>query len=111
MRRRDANTIIDRARAEVEGLRRRFEQMRWRMRDIRLLFFDGPRPSEPALRWLDRLAADNFVFSSAYHDDAREAARREGRRELALEIIASVKLDPARLEKLSQQLQEAEDYD
>lgn len=92
-------------------LRRQWQKIFGAARDVRLLFWGdghatGPRPE--TVRWLARLADDNFVNRSAFHEDAREAARREGRRELALEIIASVKLDPVRLDKLAEQMREIE---
>jgi hypothetical protein len=92
-------------------LRRAYNRMFMAARDVRLLFWgDGhaTAPKPEAVRWLDRLARDNFVRSSAFHEDAREHARREGRRELALEIIASVKLDPVRLDQLAEQMREIE---
>lgn len=54
-----------------------------------------------AREWLQRLADDNFVNRSAFHSDDREHAKREGRRELALEIIGSVRLDTAKLASLT----------
>lgn len=102
--------IVEAARSQAEQVRHRWQMLFHRQRDVHLLFLDDTRrPTEATLRWLDRVARENYVHSSAFHDDPREHARREGRRELALEIIASVRLDPARLEKLAEQMREIDD--
>lgn len=95
---------------DASGLREQFVS-RWRLlsraqREVETLFCDNGKPTAAAVAWLDRLAAKNFINSTTFHDDAREHARREGKRELALEIIASVGLDPRRLERLSEQMRE-----
>ena len=88
----------------------RFRLLLAARRDIAALFLAGGKaPTPEAARWLTRLARDNHVNSSAFHEDAREHARREGRRELALEIIAAVRLDPARLNALAEQMRENDD--
>lgn len=89
------------------GLRDFVQRQLFAWRDMRRLFYgeDG-HLTKAALRWLDRLAGDNFVASSTFHEDPREMARREGQRELALKIIASVKLDPMRLKRAIEQMED-----
>lgn len=93
-----------------DRFRRQWDRLTGAFRDVSTLFCAGGRkPTPAAIRWLERLANDNFVNGTAFHEDAREHARREGRRELALEIIASVRLDPMRLERLAEQMREIEE--
>jgi hypothetical protein len=64
--------------------------------------------TRPAAAWMQQLAADNYVNGGAWHMDPREHAFREGKRELALEIINSARLDVARLEALTKLEREIE---
>jgi hypothetical protein len=73
------------------------------------LFLDDDGNLKPAAReWFAELARDNFVNRSAFHEDPREHAKREGRRELALEIISSAHLDVERLGSLTRLEREME---
>jgi hypothetical protein len=73
------------------------------------LFLDEDGALKPAARkWFAELAAQNFVNRGSWHADPREHAKREGRRELALEIIGSARLDVERLEALTRMEREIE---
>lgn len=65
-----------------------------------LFLDDGGAVKAKALAWFAQLASENYVNRGAFHSDAREHAYREGRRELALEIIGSADLDVDRLASL-----------
>lgn len=65
------------------------------------LFLDDEGQVKPAAaKWFLQLAAENYVETGAFHQDAREHAYREGRRTVVLEIIRSARLDAARLDAL-----------
>lgn len=72
--------------------------------------FTGPdgEPTPAAAAWLKQLAAENYVNRSTFHREDREQVRREARRELALEIIASARLDVERLNSLKELEREME---
>jgi hypothetical protein len=73
------------------------------------LFLDDDGAVRPAaVKWFGQLAADNYVNRGAFHADPREHAYREGRRELALEIIGSADLDVERLASLTRLERETE---
>lgn len=75
----------------------------------RALFYGGDGKLRPeAEAWLAGLAAANYVHKGAFHVDRAEHCRREGRRELALEIIESAGLDTVRLGQLKDQLRREE---
>jgi hypothetical protein len=66
------------------------------------LFLDVNGELKPdAKRWFAELARRNYVNGGCFDKDPREHAFREGRRELAQEIIASARLDAGRLEALT----------
>lgn len=69
------------------------------------VFCDADGALTPAATlWLADLARRNFVHGSSFHIDPREHARREGRRELAMEILQSVRLDGEQVRRLKAQL-------
>lgn len=61
-----------------------------------------------AVKWMRRLARDNFVDSTTWSGDRDTMLINEGRRRLALEILGSAKLDAGRLEALSRLEREIE---
>lgn len=61
---------------------------------------DG-KVTREAAAWMRRLADDNYVNGGAFKADPIEHAYRAGKRELALDIIRSAKLDLERLAALS----------
>jgi hypothetical protein len=73
------------------------------------LFLDNDGAAKPAaVEWFRQLARDNYVNGGCWHENDREHAKREGRRELALEIIGSAKLDVDRLGALTKLEREME---
>jgi hypothetical protein len=93
----------------LKQLRRMIRQLLDRHRDAAALFLDRDgNLTPPARRWFADLADRNFVNRGCWHSDPREHAKREGRRELALEIINSARLDVGRLEALSRLEREVE---
>jgi hypothetical protein len=65
--------------------------------------FLGPdgKPTPAAAEWLRRLARDNHVESSTWAGDRDAMLINEGKRKLAMKILASVNLDTERLASLS----------
>lgn len=75
----------------------------------RALFWGDDGKLKPeAEEWFAELAVRNYVHGGAFHVDRAEHCRREGRRELALEIIESAGLDTIRLGQLRDQLRKEE---
>lgn len=74
----------------------------------RLFYGDDGKLKREAVEWTAKLASENFVDRSAFDPDPRIHARNEGRRELALEIISSLRLDTAKLAALNRELREHE---
>ena len=108
-----AERIIGRAGGVVETLRRQIEALVAPWRVVRRLFTD-PATGEltaDAVDFFARLARTCHVDGSAYHPDAREHARREGRREVALEIMGQLQLDQKRLAALVEQTRQEDDED
>lgn len=68
---------------------------------------DGTVKPEAA-SWMRQLAADNYVNGGGFHADPIEHAYRSARRDLALEIIGSAKLDVERLASLTRLEREIE---
>ncbi|HEX5213325.1 MAG TPA: hypothetical protein VFW22_16490 [Pseudolabrys sp.] len=100
------------ARSVRQQLRQRIEMLLGRFNLAREVFCDKDgKPTPPAVTWLRQLAARNFVDQSTFHEDPREHARREGRREVALDIILSLDLDSEQVRRLRAQLHEREDSD
>jgi hypothetical protein len=91
-------------------LRQRIEMLLGRYQLAKAVFCaeDG-KPTPAAAIWLRQLAARNFVDRSTFHEDPREHARREGRREVALDIILSLDLDSEQVRRLRAQLHEREE--
>jgi hypothetical protein len=93
----------------LKQLRRIVKRLLDRQQHAARLFLDDDGELKPAAKaWFGQIAHDNFVTRSAWHEDAREHAKREGRRELALEIINSTRLDVERLEALTRLEREVE---
>lgn len=86
----------------MKQLRRIKERMLTR-HDLAAQLFLGAdgKPTAAALKWLRHVAGENYVNRGTYHQDPREHAYREGRRELALEIIGSARLDVDKLNSLT----------
>lgn len=79
-------------------------------RTVQLLFYGPDGKVKPeAIEWLGRLASRNFIDSSAFDPDPRVHARNEGRREMMLEILGSLRLDTTELARLQGQLREIEE--
>lgn len=84
-----------------------------RHHEAAVLFLDDQGEVKPeAAAWFDRLARENFIADSTFVSGDREASLiNEGRRQLALSILQSVRLDRARLEKLHMQAKETRNDD
>jgi hypothetical protein len=104
----DVSDILQRAPTVARQLAAHLRARLDAFNDVAKLMRHNGELKPEAARWLTRLAADNYVNKTTFHDNEREQARREGRRELALEIIASARLDPARLDRLAEQVREAD---
>ncbi|HEV2746421.1 MAG TPA: hypothetical protein VGW34_03875 [Allosphingosinicella sp.] len=74
----------------------------------RLFYGEDGELKPEAVEWFADLARRNFVDSPTFDIDARVDAKNQGRRELALEIMGSVRLDTAKLARLTRQLREVE---
>jgi hypothetical protein len=75
----------------------------------RLFFGDDGKLRAGAPEWLDRLARENFVRTTVIDPrDRDQTLVNEGRRQLALEILGSVDLDVAELDRINAQIRENE---
>ncbi len=103
----DPMSIAEKARQTAAALARQLRKLTNRFRIHRDLFLgeDGT-PTPPAAEWLRDLGKRCFADGSTYHADPREHARREGRREVYLEIIAGLELDGKKLAALTRQMRE-----
>lgn len=108
--REEAQRLASLARAPAEQAKRLIGRMFGAHRDAVALFCGSDGELRPeAVSWFARLAADNFVQGTTFVAGDRDAMiKNEGRRELALEILASVRIDQARLARLNRQAREAE---
>jgi hypothetical protein len=98
-----ARSLSARGQDGIKQVRRMIRRLIDRHDTAAQLFLDPEdgQPTAAASKWFGQLAADNYVNGGAYHADPREHAYREGRRELALEIIGSARLDVEKLQKLT----------
>ncbi|HEX8400517.1 MAG TPA: hypothetical protein VF628_02310 [Allosphingosinicella sp.] len=70
----------------------------------RLFFGDDGKLRPDAAEWFAELADRNFVNRSTFHADPRVDAFNQGRRALAMDILGSVRLDQAKLDRLAREL-------
>jgi hypothetical protein len=108
-----AERLAGRAGGMLETLRRQIEALLTPWRVSRRLFTDPATGAltPDAVAFFGRLARTCHVDGSAYHPDAREHARREGRREVALEIMGQLQLNQERLAALLEQTRQGDDDD
>lgn len=106
----DPMSIAERARATAAVLKLQLRRLTRRFRLNRDLFLgeDG-EPSPTAVEWLRDLGKRCHADTSTYHADPREHARREGRREVFLEIVDGMALDGKKLAALTRQMRELND--
>jgi hypothetical protein len=110
-RREDAKRLSALARLPAQQARRLIGRLLDRHHEAVALFCgaDG-EPTAAAAAWFARLARENFVEGSTHVPGDRDAMLfNEGRRTLALEILASVRIDRARLAQLKAQTREGDD--
>lgn len=110
--RRDAMKVARGGETRLKQLRRQLNRLIDPHAEAQALFLgaDG-RPSPAAIEWLDRLARDNFLRTTTRPAtaSAEDMLVNEGRRQLALEIFGSLRLDVAELDRIRRQIREEED--
>lgn len=96
-----ARRVTAKGEATIKQVRRMIRRMLDKHSAAAELFLGADGQAKPeAVRWFRQLAADNYVNGGAFVSDPIEHAARSARRELALEIIRSAKLDVDRLDAL-----------
>lgn len=106
----DPATFAERARVITETLKLQLRRLTRRFRLNRDLFLgDDGQPTPTAVEWLCDLGKSCHADTSTFHADPREHARREGRREVYLEIVAGMALDGKKLAALTRQMRELVD--
>lgn len=64
--------------------------------------------TRPAVEWMRRLARDNYVEGGGFDRDPHQNSYNDGRRDLALEILSSTRIDAERLGALTRMERESE---
>jgi hypothetical protein len=106
----DARAIAHEARSASAQLRRMIGKLLNPFRTASALFYGADGQLKPeAIAWFGALAARNFIDRSTFDPDPRINDMNQGRRELMIEILDSVRLDTAKLAKLQRQLREVGD--
>lgn len=98
-----ARDVARQVRAQIEAL-----LAPWRVARRLFLGPDG-EPTEDAAAFFGQLDRACYVSRSTWHADPREHAMREGRRQVALEIMNMVRLDQAKLARLVAMAREDDD--
>lgn len=105
-----SDNIAERARQAAQSITLQLQRLTRRFRLHRDLFLGDDGAVTPvAAEWLQDLGRRCFADGSTFHADPREHARREGRREVYLEIIAGLQLDGKKLAALTRQMRELND--